>query len=235
MDKSFSEADQLHRYLETLADQKYATFSGKLIPNLRYPMIGVRIPALRKLAKEMARTDAVHAMDVLLTELSFEELLLKGFVLGYAHLAWTEWAKRVAAYVPLMNNWAVCDMVCASLTFIRKHRTEGWELLRPYTLSEGEFEQRFAMILLMDHYLTDDWIDHTLDVIKKLQPAGYYAAMAAGWALQRAFVKWPEKVFDLLTDSSIRSDIRLMARKKLLESRCTLPQWRERIKALHPA
>lgn len=234
MNASITTHHDLKSHLLSLADPQYAAFSAKLIPNLRAPMLGVRIPQLRQLAKQLARANAERSMDVLLTEETFEEVLLKGLILGYTRMPWPKWAERVAAYVPLIDNWAVCDTVCASLTLVRHHRSEGLDWLLPYAESESEFGQRFAVVMLMNHYLCDDWIDQTLEVIKKLRPAGYYAAMAAGWALQRAFGKWPERIFGLLHDTHIAMEIRRLARKKLLESRCTPQQWRKRIKDLLP-
>ena len=86
--------------------------------------------------------------------------------------------------------------------------------------------------MLMDHFLTDEWADRVLEAFVLVRPAGYYAAMAVGWALQAAFIRWPRRVFPLLSKAQVCEESRKMARKKLLESRRTPNEWRMRIKIL---
>lgn len=227
-----STPEYLHQHLLSLADTEYGIFSARLIPNLHRPMMGVRIPALRKLAKELAREDAEAALQLIPDAPTHEEVLLQGFIIGYDRPTWELWKERVRAFVPRMDNWAVCDMVCASLSLIRKHREEGFDFLQPYLSKRDEFEQRFAIVMLMDHFMTEDYREKVLQTLQEVQPAGYYAAMAVGWALQAAFVKWPERVFPLLQDAALETVSRKLARKKILESLRTPAIWRERIKKL---
>ncbi len=230
----FNTPDELQRYLAAQGSEQRAAFTAKLIPGLSRPLQGIPIPLLRDLGRKLAREDAARAIDHLLTGDTLDEVMLKGFVIGYAKLPWEEWERRVEAFVPLMDNWATCDTVCSSLTLVRKHREEGWDFLRPHWESGEEFRQRFGVIMLMDHFLTDGYAERVLAVLRGLRPAGYYAAMAVGWALQVAFVKWPDRVFPLLVDADIAPESRRLARKKILESLRTPAPWRERVKALRP-
>lgn len=225
-------SEAIDRRLHMLAEPDYAAFSAKLIPNLNRPLLGVRIPQLRQLAKALLRENPDVATGEAFTHLSHENIALHGFVLGYARMDYALWEPRVAQLVPLLDNWALCDMTCASLTLIRRHRSEGWRFLRSYLRSSDEFGQRFGVVMLMDHFLTDEWADRVLEAFVLVQPAGYYAAMAVGWALQAAFIRWPRRVFPLLSEAQVCEESRKMARKKLLESRRTPNEWRMRIKIL---
>lgn len=225
-------SEAIDRRLHMLAEPDYAAFSAKLIPNLNRPLLGVRIPQLRQLAKALLRENPDVATGEAFTHLSHENIALHGFVLGYARMDYALWEPRVAQLVPLLDNWALCDMTCASLTLIRRHRSEGWRFLRSYLRSSDEFGQRFGVVMLMDHFLTDEWADRVLEAFVLVRPAGYYAAMAVGWALQAAFIRWPRRVFPLLSEAQVCEESRKMARKKLLESRRTPNEWRMRIKIL---
>lgn len=225
-------SEAIDRRLHMLAEPAYAAFSAKLIPNLNRPLLGVRIPQLRQLAKALLRENPDVATGEAFSHLSHENIALHGFVLGYARMDYALWEPRVAQLVPLLDNWALCDMTCASLTLIRRHRSEGWRFLQPYLRSSDEFGQRFGVVMLMDHFLTDEWADRVLEAFVLVRPAGYYAAMAMGWALQAAFIRWPRRVFPLLSEAQVCEESRKMARKKLLESRRTPNEWRMRIKSL---
>ncbi|MDY4558155.1 MAG: DNA alkylation repair protein [Alloprevotella sp.] len=225
-------SEAIDRRLHMLAEPDYAAFSAKLIPNLNRPLLGVRIPQLRQLAKALLRENPDVATGEAFTHLSHENIALHGFVLGYARMDYALWEPRVAQLVPLLDNWALCDMTCASLTLIRRHRSEGWRFLQSYLRSNDEFGQRFGVVMLMDHFLTDEWADRVLEAFVLVRPAGYYAAMAVGWALQAAFIRWPRRVFPLLSKAQVCEESRKMARKKLLESRRTPNEWRMRIKIL---
>lgn len=225
-------SEAIDRRLHMLAEPDYAAFSAKLIPNLNRPLLGVRIPQLRQLAKALLRENPDVATGEAFTHLSHENIALHGFVLGYARMDYALWEPRVAQLVPLLDNWALCDMTCASLTLIRHHRSEGWRFLQSYLRSSDEFGQRFGVVMLMDHFLTDEWADRVLEAFVLVRPAGYYAAMAVGWALQAAFIRWPRRVFPLLSEAQVCEESRKMARKKLLESRRTPNEWRMRIKIL---
>ena len=222
----------LTAYLRSHTDTRKADFDRKLIPNCTYEFLGWQVPELRKLAKELVHEDADRAWAITGSAEIHEMILLHGFIVGYAAWSWEKWQQAVNDFVPFITNWAICDMVCCTLTTIRAHRAEGWDMLRPYIESHEEFEQRFAVVMLMDHYLTDEYFDRVLEVLKTLQPKGYYAAMAIGWALQTAFLHQPNKVFPLLTDASIALESRVLARKKILESLRTPETWRFCVKIL---
>lgn len=219
----------LRQRLREMGEPGYAASTSKLIPGLRRKIYGVRIPALRALAKELAGGDTRAALQHTLSGTSLEEVTLCGLVTGYAPAEWAEWTERVAAFVPLIDNWQTCDTACPALSLIRQHRRAGRDFLAPYLHSGEEFAQRFGLVMLLEHYLTDEWHGTTLEETASLRPAGYYAAMAGGWLLQAAFVKWPHDVFRLLQGEAADHEVRRLARKKLLESLRTPAEWRGRI------
>ena len=229
----FSDTSALIAYLRSHANPRKATFDAQLIPNLQHEILGWAVPALRQLAKDLIRTDAGKALQLTENTANLHEMiLLRGFVIGYAHWEWPQKAQAIQTFIPLITDWAVCDMFCCTLTDIRKHREEGWSMLQQYIESGLEFEQRFAVVMLMEHFLTEDYFDRVINLLRGLQPAGYYASMAVGWALQAAFVHHPDRVFPLLSDTSIDLESRMLARKKILESLRTPENWRFCVKVL---
>lgn len=217
----------LRERLEALADSRLADFSRKLMPGVTRPVLGVRVPQLRTLARELAsRPDAGQWLSVDPARASFEEIVLAGLLVGRLKTDADTWFTRVADYVPLIDNWAACDVPCSSFTRIRRDAERGWAFLQPYLDSRQEYAQRFGIVMLLDHYVCDDWVDRVLERLSHVDPAGYYARMALGWALSVYFVKFPEHTLPYLERPGLDAESRRMALQKILESRRLAEAWR---------
>lgn len=223
--------EELQNWLQQNSEKRYADFTIGLIPYLSRPLLGIRIPRLRALAKRLARQEGLHALDKL-SENTHEEILLRAFIIGYARPAWEVLREELFRFVPLIDNWATCDALCGDVYLTSESREQAWAFLRPYLDSSHTYEQRFAVVMILAHFLTDDDIGRSLDALRRIEPAGYYAAMAVGWALATAFTNYPDFVFDILCDPSVSRESRRLAHKKILESRRTDAAIRTRIKAL---
>ncbi|MBR2863883.1 MAG: DNA alkylation repair protein [Bacteroidaceae bacterium] len=232
MEDSMPQMPDWRRFISDHSNAKQAAFAASLIPDLRHPILGVRLPELRRLAKEMAKGDWRKVLDCELTKASLEEIMLRGFLTGYAKMEWDEHTKRVAEFVTYIDNWSVCDSCCATFTTFRKHREEGWLFLLPYLCSPKEYEQRFGVVMMLDHFLCDEYIDRVLAALSEIYPAGYYCTMAVGWALATAFSKYPDRTFAVLCQEKLLPECRQKACQKILESLRTPPEWRAAIKEL---
>ena len=192
-------------------DPKYKAFHKKLIPDVQEDkIIGVRIPQLRKLGKKLESDD--FAWDY------YEEVMLHGFYIGYKKMEYSERLSLLDEFVPRIDNWAVCDCVCASLKFIEKKRTEFLQYLKKYMDSEKEYELRFAAVILMDYYLTDDYIDFSLNWLKSVKSEYYYVQMAVAWALCTAFTKYQDKVMPVLESKTLPKDVQNRTISKIRDS-----------------
>lgn len=195
----------LRDWLLSEAEEKYRTFSMSLLPNVDN-VLGIRLPKLRKKAKEIAKI----CPDKFLSEydcLYFEEILLKGFVIGNLNLSFNEHWTLVEEYVALIDNWSVCDSFCASLKFITSNKSEVWELLQNYLNSSDEFELRFAVVIILNYFIDDAWIDKSLGVLFRLNSDKYYAQMGIAWAISVCLMKYFDKTYDKLCSSKLPFDI----------------------------
>lgn len=224
--------NSLKAHLEAAVDPGLADFTASLVPGDGRPMLGIRIPQLRKLARKIAKEDWRTILAEAITTETFEEVLLQGFVIGYADMEWDERIGRIGEFKPLIDNWAVCDCCCASFTAARRHREELWPLLRTDMASGMEFRQRFAAVMLMDHFMSEEYIERVLDELAALVPAGYYASFGAAWAVQACFAKFPEQTLARLLAHVFAEDVQRLACKKILESRRTPADIRPLIRVL---
>ena len=193
---------EIKDFLAAHADARYAAFVTSLMPGAR-PVVGVRLPVLRALAKEIAKGDWRTYLEEAVDD-TFEEVMLQGYVTGAARMPFEEQMERMAAYVCKINDWALCDSPCSGFKFVRKHREEVWAFLQPYLYSGEVFSQRFAVVMLLAHFVTDDFIDRVLEACAAVRPSGYYASMAVAWAVSVCFAKYPEKNIEALLRTHIQ-------------------------------
>ncbi|MBE5889013.1 MAG: DNA alkylation repair protein [Lachnospiraceae bacterium] len=181
-------------------DLKYKEFSSALMPGSR-PVIGVRLPILRKMAKEIAKGDWRTFINEAPEEY-FEEVQLKGFAIAYAKEAFDEILPFIENHIPKINDWSLCDSFCTSLKIVEKHREEFLQFLLPYAKEDDEFKQRVVAVILMDYYLTDDYIDQTLQILDELKNEKYYCKMAVAWAVATAWAKQRDKTCVYMQDGN---------------------------------
>lgn len=186
------------------AEKDYKKFSNSLIPNINN-ILGVRLPVLRKIAAEIYKTN--NWQDFLkFNDCEFmEETMLQGMIVGLIKQEPEEILDYVKDFVPKINNWAVCDCFCSGLKFTRKNKQLVWEFIQPYFYSTEEYEIRFAYVMLLSHFIDNDYIDKILKLIDEFKDERYYAKMAAAWTLSICYVKFPQKTFDYLKVSRLKN------------------------------
>lgn len=207
-------------------DTEYADFHSRLVPNIeREKIIGVRIPVLRKIAKACA------AEDCEISNYYYEEIMIRGMKIGYEKCSIEKHLNDLKSFIPLIDNWAVCDCCCATYKFTQKNMTAVWNFILPY-LSGGEYEIRFAVVMMMDYFLTDDYIDEVLENLVSLKSDEYYVNMAIAWALSVAFVKYEQKVYKILRENQLPLWVHNKTIQKIRESNRVTKEIKEDLKTL---
>lgn len=153
--------EEIRNRLVEQSEAAYRDFSTALIPESK-PLLGVRLPVLRNMAKELVKNAAwrqeIGSYEGNYEDIYFEETMLRGLIIGYGTVKEEpETAlKLLEEFIPYVDNWSVCDCFCSSFTFASKHRDVVWDFLQSYLFSEKEFEVRVAVILLLNQYLKFD-------------------------------------------------------------------------------
>lgn len=204
---------QLRGELFSNQDLEYRNFHKRLVPDIdENKIIGVRLPIIRKIAKECAKNNT-HFEPYY-----YEEYMIKGLMIGYKKLSCDEYIAELKAFVPLIDNWAVCDSCCSSYKFVNKYKTEMFDYITNYLKSNKEFELRFAIVMLMDYYLTDDYISKSVEIIKSIKSDYYYVNMAIAWALSNAYIKDKDIVLTILEGGELSPWIHNKTISKICDS-----------------
>lgn len=208
---------EIRKRIEELADKKYQEFHTRLCPNSN-EIIGVRVPVLRNFAKEMIKEENIEEYLENACDNSYEEILLQGMVLGLWKTNIQNFCTYLEKFIPKINSWAVCDVSVAGFKIVKKNKEEMWFFIQKYLKSEKEFELRFAIVMMLDFYITEEYIDTVLKILNEIKHEGYYVKMGVAWTLQVAFVKFPQKTIELLKDNKIDDWTYNKALQKIIES-----------------
>lgn len=223
-----------------LADDRYRKFASSLLPNTDN-ILGVRLPLLRKLAREIAGGDWRGYLEKADQETDgpadheadrepnhepnhepnrkcFEEIMLQGLVLGYIKADIEETLRYVAEYIPKISNWSVCDSFCTSLKFTNNHKERVWNFLQTYFISKGEYNLRFGIVMLLDFYIEEEYIDRVLLLLDNVKHEGYYVKMAVAWAISICYVKLPEPTMKYLRKNTLDDFTYNKSLQKIIES-----------------
>ena len=208
----------IREQLFALQDSKYQQFSSALIPNIdAKTIIGVRVPMLRQLAKELAKTDPLSFLQTA-EDTYFEELLLQGMVIGYLKLPPTEKLPLIAQFIPKIDNWSVCDSFCSGLKFTKTNQTLVWDFLQPYFKSKQAYDIRFAVVMLLNYYVDEQYIEQTLQLLDNIAHEDYYVKMAVAWAVSICYIKMPQETMPYLKNNNLDLFTYNKALQKITES-----------------
>ena len=175
--------------LSLLAEPAYRDFASSLLPGTEN-ILGVRLPALRKLAKKLAKENWLQNLN-LCTQDSFEEIMLRGFLIGYAKAPLPVILDQITQFLPRINNWSVCDSFCITLKIAAQYPSEFWDFFQPLLNSQAEFTLRFVLVMLLDYYINDEYIDSLFPLFDRITHQGYYVKMALAWAISMCYVRFP--------------------------------------------
>ncbi len=214
----YTDVRELRQYLCSLAESKYQKFTSSLIPNVPADYIlGVRIPILRKIAREIARGD----WEVYLSSASddyLEEVMLQGMVIGSANMPLEETLKWVTWFIPKINNWSVCDSFCASLKITKKHMQEVWEFIGDYLREDREYFIRFGVVMLLDYYTDEAYLTQGLQLLDGIKSEYYYVKMAVAWAVSMYYLSDPKQTLEFLENCHLDDFTYNKSLQKITES-----------------
>lgn len=195
--------EEIKNKLKELADSKYKEFHSGLCPNTEN-ILGVRVPVLRNYAKEISKQ---YEIEVLLKNIDneyYEEVLLQGMLIG---LSKEKDIEKILGYIkefiPKIDNWAICDGFCAGLKITKKNKEIMREFIKPYLNSSKEFEIRFGIVMILDYYIEEKYLEENFKIFEHVKNEEYYVQMAIAWAISICLIKYFDKTIDYLKISKL--------------------------------
>lgn len=176
-----------------LRDEDYAAFQSKLTPNVSPELfIGVRVPEVRKLAKAIKKQPETEKFLNKLPHKYYDENMLHGVLLSEMK-DYESCVEKVEAFLPYVDNWAVCDIMSPKV--FKKHKEELLVKIREWVSSKHTYTCRFGMEMLMSFYLDEDFKPEYLEIPAAVHSDEYYVNMMSAWFFATALAKqWEETI-----------------------------------------
>ena len=170
-----------------LQDKGYRDFQSKLIPTIPVEtIIGVRIPAIRKLAKEYGKDSESVEFLKQLPHTYYDENILHALLVAEIK-DYEVCVKEVERFLPYVDNWAVCDIFSPKV--FRKNKDNLIDKIREWTASGHPYTCRFGMEMLMTHFLDEDFRVEYLEIPAAVHSEEYYVNMMIAWFYATALAK----------------------------------------------
>ncbi len=222
----------LRQRLSALSDPDYRRFNTGLLPGVK-GILGVRMPQLRKIARELLREDwrkwlaEIEAAD----SICYEERMLQGLVISLAPCTIEERLAYTARFVPRIDNWAVCDVFCRKLR--PDEREAVWRFIQPYFRSAAPYDLRFAAVMSLQNFTDSEHLEELLRLLGTIRHEAYYVRMGVAWAVAECYSNAPERTGEWLTNDCPLDDRTYdKALQKIIESRRTPDSVRQRFRAM---
>ena len=211
---------KIKKELKQLVDEKYREFHKGLCPGTEN-ILGIRVPVLRDYAKKLAKEYEIKELLKNIDNEYYEEIMLQGMLIGLEKdkdKGIQNILKDIEEFVPKIDNWAVCDVFCAGLKMTKKHVKEMWDFLQKYVTSDKEFEIRFGVVMILDYYITEEYLEKNFAIFDNIKSDQYYVQMAVAWAISVCLIKFYDKTIEYLKNAKIDKFTYNKALQKAIES-----------------
>lgn len=220
----------IRKELENQANEKMAEFSSKLNPTLDKNLIlGIKTPVLRTLAKELFNSGDYYDFINDLPHKYLEENQLHGFIISMTK-DFNEAVAQLEAFLPYIDNWAVCDQTSPKV--FKKNRKVLMPYIKKWLKSKEPYTVRFAVNMLMQHYLDEDFEQKYLDMVASIKTEHYYVQMVMAWYFATALAKQYDSAIKIIESQSLDKWVHNKTIQKSNESFRVTPEHKEYLKSL---
>lgn len=210
-------------------DLKYREFQSALMPTVdKETVIGVRIPFLRKLAKDYAKRDVTEFFADL-PHTYYEENNLHGFILS-EHRDFQQVVSELNAFLPYIDNWATCDTVRPRC--FAKHKQALLPHIQVWLSSDKTYTVRYAIGMLMSHFLDESFNPRYLENVARIESEEYYVDMMISWYFATALAKQWNATIPYLEEKRLSAWVHNKTIQKAIESYRISPEQKAYLKTM---
>lgn len=221
--------DTIKEYLLSQQDIKYRDFTLPLIPNVdKNSFIGVRLPVIKKFAKELDNKTKSEFISSL-PHKYHEENVLHSLILSSIK-DYDELINKVNIFLPYVNNWAVCDSICNK--YLVKHKPALLKEIYKWLKSEELYRVRYAVKCLMSYYLDEDFKEEHIARVQEVKLDDYYVKMMIAWYLATGLAKQYYAFIKVIEEKRFDKETHNKAIRKAIESFRVSDEHKEYLKTL---
>jgi len=222
--------NDIQKVLFNNQDNEYRDFQSKLIPNVdKSYFIGVRTPILRKYAKELAKSGDISGFLSELPHKYFDENQLHAFIISEIK-DYDICIAEIERFLPFVDNWATCDQL--SPKCFKKNKQKLLEKIIIWIKSDKTYTARFAIGMLMSHFLDDEFDEKYLAMVSAVESEEYYVNMMKAWYFATALAKQYDKTLPYIENRVLDKWTHNKTIQKAVESYRITPEQKEYLKTL---
>ena len=212
------------------SDTEYKKFQAPLIPTVPEELIiGVRTPVLRAFAKSIYGTPAAEDFIRALPHRYYDEDNLHAFLIEQIK-DYDLCIKELERFLPYVDNWATCDSMSPKV--LKKYPSRLIKNIKRWISSSHTYTVRYGIVMLMKHFLDDNFTPEALDYVANISSDEYYINMARAWFFATALAKRYEETLPYIIGNKLDGWTRKKAIQKACESYRISKQTKEKLKAL---
>mgnify|MGYP004694353111 FL=1 len=195
-------SNKIRQELIQMSDSKYKSFHSNLCPGINN-ILGIRVPVLREYAKKLIKKYSFEELINNIDDEYYEEIMLQGMLIGLnSKENFNVIKKYIEDYIPKIDNWAICDTFCAGLKIVNQNKENMWGFIKQYLDSDQEFYLRFAIVIILDYYIEEKYLEEIFRIFNNIQSEYYYVKMAIAWAISICLIKYYDKTINYLKNNS---------------------------------
>lgn len=173
----------IRKRLFELQDVKYRDFHRGLVPTASEDyIIGVRMPLLRQLTKEIEPAPFFYELPHRYYEENQLHAILLSGMKDYDYCL-----REVERFLPYVDNWATCDGLRPRC--FAKHTDEVLTHVERWLASEHEYTVRFGIGVLEAFFLDKAFRPEQLQWVAHIHREEYYIRMMQAWYFATALAK----------------------------------------------
>lgn len=222
--------DYVKDKLRSLACLEYKKFHANLCPGTDN-ILGVKVPVIRSFAKELLSEYSISYLYEKIDDEYYEEIMLKGIIIGFEKDI-DKVKEYISNFVLKIDNWAICDTFCAGLKITKKYLPIMREFILDYRKSSNEFELRFMLVMILDYYILDEYLEDNFKIFDSIRVDSYYVNMALAWALSVSFIKFYDKTLKYFVNSNLNDFVYNKTISKVCDSYRVSDKHKKKLKSL---
>lgn len=188
-------------YLKSINDEEYKKFHSSLVLNSKYEMIGIRLPIMRKIAKEISKTKIEEFLKYSQNNY-YEEIMIQGLVIS--NIKDEEiFYKYFKEHINKIDNWALCDTFCNSIKIVKKYEEKYFGLAIDMCLNEEEFIARTGLVIILSHFINEKNLKEIFTILNKIKSDKFYINMAQAWLICELYIKYPNETLKFIKHNNL--------------------------------
>ena len=204
-------------YLKSIKDEKYKEFHSSLVLNSKYEMIGIRVPVMRDIAKEIAKKTSIQDFLKYSKDNFYEEIMIQGLVISHIkdEKVFYSYFKK---HIEKIDNWALCDTFCSAIKIVEKYEEKYFKEALEMSLNEEEFISRIGLVIILNHFVNEKNADKIFETLNQIKSDKFYINMAEAWLICEMYIKNNKKTKEFIKNNNLNKFTQNKAISKIHDS-----------------